>query len=178
MVEWSKAPVLKTGVGLNLPGVRIPLPPPFIGSCGGWHCAPESDSTGLCPPDCPLPDPFPDHGRSAFVLVEVEHLSESPHSPVLGQAEGQAAWPGLFQAPFLAWFRPVTPSSAGWGSLVSSRVDVLGMPRSKSASRVTRSRRPRAVTNGWPWEYKNLRPHSSLTCREPAPEAGLLFWSS
>ena len=29
MAEWSKAPVLKTGVGSNLPGVRIPLPPPL-----------------------------------------------------------------------------------------------------------------------------------------------------
>ena len=27
MAEWTMAPVLKTGVGLNPPGVRIPLPP-------------------------------------------------------------------------------------------------------------------------------------------------------
>ena len=29
MVEWFKAPVLKTGVGASPPWVRIPLPPPF-----------------------------------------------------------------------------------------------------------------------------------------------------
>ncbi|GEM_PF-4684441 len=27
MAEWTMAPVLKTGVGSNPPGVRIPLPP-------------------------------------------------------------------------------------------------------------------------------------------------------
>jgi hypothetical protein len=30
MVEWFKAPVLKTGVGASPPWVRIPLPPPFL----------------------------------------------------------------------------------------------------------------------------------------------------
>ena len=28
MVEWLKAPVLKTGEGLRPPRVRIPIPPP------------------------------------------------------------------------------------------------------------------------------------------------------
>ena len=29
MVEWLKAPVLKTGEGLRPPRVRIPIPPPY-----------------------------------------------------------------------------------------------------------------------------------------------------
>ena len=29
MVEWLKAPVLKTGEGLRPPRVRIPIPPPL-----------------------------------------------------------------------------------------------------------------------------------------------------
>ena len=32
MVEWFKAPVLKTGVGASSPWVRIPLPPPYFRS--------------------------------------------------------------------------------------------------------------------------------------------------
>ncbi len=30
MAEWSIAPVLKTGVGASLPGVRLPLSPPLL----------------------------------------------------------------------------------------------------------------------------------------------------
>ncbi len=30
MAEWSIAPVLKTGVGVTSPGVRLPLSPPFF----------------------------------------------------------------------------------------------------------------------------------------------------
>ena len=44
----------------------------------------------------------------------------SPRLRFKGQAEGQARRVGLFQSLFLAGLRPVTPSSAGWESLVSS----------------------------------------------------------
>lgn len=33
MAERFKAPVLKTGEGLNLPWVRIPLSPPILNKC-------------------------------------------------------------------------------------------------------------------------------------------------
>ena len=33
MAERFKAPVLKTGEGLNLPWVRIPLSPPILSKC-------------------------------------------------------------------------------------------------------------------------------------------------
>ena len=40
MVEWFKAPVLKTGVGASSPWVRIPLPPPL------WRSRPRSGLRG------------------------------------------------------------------------------------------------------------------------------------
>ena len=105
MVEWFKAPVLKTGVGASSPWVRIPLPPPL------WRSRPRSGLRGGAALAAgrvqaklgsakTLPGPS---GRSSKFSLRLRHIvAHARHGDAMLRMDRRSAWaalaPGRVQA--------------------------------------------------------------------------------
>ena len=108
MVEWFKAPVLKTGVGASSPWVRIPLPPPLYGS----RACRRSTWAALAPGRV-APWPF---GPKFEVLPSAAPLCRSRPSWRRHAPHGQALRMGGARAgsrPSEAWLRQDAPEPFG-----------------------------------------------------------------